>query len=161
LLVLTPFLFCIFKPGGIAIFDDPDFCSELVEAEVAAEVYNKLELLGIINPAFIARFCLLLPQLRLICWVAMADGYASVAEFVRIYMSAFLDQHQRRPSAASAPPTGNSVPAAAVANSTGPVFGSPSTPTSAAGNRIPVPIPTHHLPQEINPPQLIRSPLMS
>ncbi len=37
--------FCV-SVGGIAVLDDPDFCSELVEAEVAAEVYNKLELLG-------------------------------------------------------------------------------------------------------------------
>lgn len=58
--------------GGVVVMDDPEFCSELVEAEVAAEVYNKLELL------------------------AMADGYASVAEFVRVYMAAFLDQQDRK-----------------------------------------------------------------
>ncbi len=98
--------------GGVQIFDDPEFCSELVEAEVAAEVYSKLELL------------------------AMADGYASVAEFVRVYMQAFLDQHQQR---RSAPPGSINAPPS------GPVFGAP-TPVSPTARPVVQPkLPTHHL----------------
>jgi len=58
------------KQCGVLVCDDVEFCGEIVEAEVALEVYDKLQLL------------------------AFHQGYATVAQFVRTYMHNFLQQHQ-------------------------------------------------------------------